>query len=297
MQADSYPFTSRFVEIEGVKMHYVDEGEGEVILMLHGNPTWSYLYRHIIKALATKFRCVAPDLIGFGLSEKPSDADYCMRAHIRRLAAFIEALELRQLTLVMQDWGGIIGLGHAVEDKGNVKRLVILNTAGFLPRGRKALAVMLTSGLPVLSLLKVPLLGELAVLHFNLFVRWGIPLGVHNRKRLTKEVMEGYLLPFPDYASRRAVLRSPRQIPMTPLSPTWHLLRTIERGLDGWHVPAQIIWGMKDPIFTPWFIRRFEELLPNHRPTIRIQNASHFLQEDNPEPIIRGIGRFMQEPT
>jgi len=264
--------------------------------MLHGNPTWSYLYRNFIRDLRGEYRCVAPDHLGFGYSDKPHRGDYSMRAHIMRLGCFIDRLGLDDITLVGQDWGGIIGLGWAVHNKARVKRLVILNTAGFAPPGRAAALRMDPRpwGMLLVLPLKIPLVGELFVQGMNGFVKKLLPIGVHHKERLDARTMQGYADPYSTWESRRAQLKSVRQIPYTRRHPTWRLLEEIGAELEGWEVPTQIIWGMRDPIFVPWFIEEFERRLPNHAPTVRIEDAGHFLQEDTPEPIITAIRDFMR---
>lgn len=195
MTPPDYPFASHFAAVSGHRMHYVDEGRGETLLLLHGNPTWSYLYRHVISGLSDRYRCIAPDHLGFGLSDKPADADYSMRAHVMRLETFVQALDLRDVTLVVQDWGGVIGLSWAVRHKALVERLVVLNTTGFVPDTPRELAALrpMPWGFPLLWSLRIPVLGELFVQGMAGFVRYLVPLGVHHRERLTGDVMAGYL--------------------------------------------------------------------------------------------------------
>ncbi|MCW5830533.1 MAG: alpha/beta fold hydrolase [Deltaproteobacteria bacterium] len=290
-----YGFESHYVEIDGHRIHYVDEGQGEVLLMVHGNPTWSYLYRHFISGLKDSYRCIALDHLGFGYSGKPKWADYSMRAHIMRLDSFISKLGLKDITLVVQDWGGIIGLSWAARHKELVKRLVVMNTAAFLPRQPLELLRMkpVPWGFPLLWSLKIPVLGELFVQGLNGFARFMVPLGTSHRERLTPEVMAGYLDPYPTWKSRKAHLESVRQIPILPSHPTWQLLQETGQEISGWEVPAQIIWGMKDPVFVPWFLEEFERRLPNHAPTLKIGDASHFLQDDTPGIIVARIREFL----
>lgn len=296
MSYDAYPFQSRFVTVDGQRMHYVDEGSGETILLLHGNPTWSYLYRHIIGDLAKDYRCVAPDHLGFGFSDKPRRGDYSMRAHIMRLDAFVSKLGLRDVTVVAQDWGGVIGLGWAARHKDLVKRLVPMNTTGFVPSDRRGLAGVrpLPWGLLGLWSLKIPVFGEVFVQGLNGFARVLLPAGIHHRERLTPGVMEGYLDPYATWSSRRAHLASVRQVPLLRSHPTWRLLQETGAELEGWTVPTQLIWGMKDPVFVPWFLEEFERRLPNHAPSVRIEDASHFLQDDRPDLISETIRQFMR---
>ncbi len=292
-----YGFSSKFVELDAHRIHYVDEGTGETILMVHGNPTWSYLYRHFINGLRNSFRCIAPDHLGFGYSEKPKWADYSMRAHIMRLDSFVNKLDLRDITLVVQDWGGIIGLSWATRHKDRIKRLVVMNTAAFLPRRPADLLRMrpLPWGFPLLWSLKLPVFGELFVQGLNGFAKYMVPLGTNHRERLTPDVMGGYLDPYPTWNSRKAHLESVRQVPILPSHPTWQLLQETGEEIRGWEVPTQIIWGMKDPVFVPWFMDEFERRLPNHAPTLRIGDASHFLQDDTPQVIIGRIREFMAQ--
>lgn len=291
---DHYEFESHYQMVAGHRMHYVDEGQGPTVLMLHGNPTWSYLYRHIILGLMDSYRCVAPDHLGFGLSDKPKGIDLSMRSHIARLDEFVTALDLRDITLMVQDWGGIIGLGWAVKHKDRVRRLVIMNTTGFVPDPKKVRAMRPAPwGLALLWMFKIPGLGELFVQGINGFARYLIPFANHQTSRLTTDVMAGYLDVYPTWSSRRAHLASVRQVPMTSRSPTWKLLQEIDRELTGWLVPTQLIWGMRDPVFVPWFLREFERRLPNHAPSLQIPNAGHFLQDDAPEPIIERTREFL----
>jgi cis-3-alkyl-4-acyloxetan-2-one decarboxylase len=299
-----FDFASQYTEVAGHRMHYLDEGQGETLLLLHGNPTWSYLYRHIIGALRSEFRCVAPDHLGFGYSDKPADADYSMRAHVMRLESFVQTMGLKDITLVVQDWGGVIGLSWAVRHKALVKRLVVLNTAGFVPESPRQLARLkpVPWGFPLLWSLRLPLFGELFVQGLNGFVKYLLPVGTHHKERLSPEVMRGYLDPYPTWSSRRAHLASVRQVPMRPKDPAWQLLRETGAELEGWTVPTQIVWGMRDPVFVPWFLEEFERRLPNHLPSVRIDDASHFLQDDRPAPIVDAIrtlcnSRSLQESS
>lgn len=291
IELDNYDFDSHYVNIAEGRIHYVDEGSGPTLLMVHGNPTWSYLYRHMIHGLKDKFRCVAIDQLGFGLSDKPADADYSVRAHNRRLGEIIEQIGLEKFTPVVQDWGGPITLRWAVDHKDRIERLVILNTIGFVPK-REDLNLTKIWALGLLGSLKTPLLGELLIRGLHLFVRRGVPGAIYNKRSKTRERLKGYLLPHPDYASRAGILKFPREIPVSPFHHNIAYLREIEAGLEGWDVPTQIIWGMKDPAFNIGLARHFERLLPNHAPTVEIPNASHFLQEDTPEPIVEAIRTF-----
>lgn len=294
MMYDAYDFDSHIVEIDGYRLHYVDEGAGEIVLFLHGNPTWSYLYRHQIRGLRDSYRCIAPDHLGFGFSDKPRRADYRMSAHIARLNQLVSQLGLSDITLVVQDWGGIIGLSWAVDHKDLVRRLVILNTTAFFPRSRSEMLRIrpLPYAIPMLWLLKIPGLGELFVQGLNGFARLVVFTTSH-KERMTREVIAGYLDPYPTWGSRRAHLKSVRQIPMRTNGSIARLLRETDAKLTGWEVPTQLIWGMRDPVFTSWFLRGFERRLPNHAPSLEIADAGHFLQDDTPDVITEKIREFL----
>ncbi|MCB0219338.1 MAG: alpha/beta fold hydrolase, partial [Chrysiogenetes bacterium] len=197
IKLDNYDFDSHYVNLPEGRIHYIDVGSGPTLLMVHGNPTWSYLYRHMIHGLSDKFRCVAIDHLGFGLSDKPSDADYSVPAHARRLGEVIEVIGLEKLTPVVQDWGGPTGLHWAVNHKDRVERLVIMNTIGFVPR-REDLDLSKIWALALLGSLKTPVLGEALIRGLHLFVRRGVPGAIYNRQSKTRERMKGYLLPHPD---------------------------------------------------------------------------------------------------
>ena len=288
---DRYDFESHYVNLPEGRIHYVDEGSGPVLLMVHGNPTWSYLYRHMIHGLKDRFRCVAIDHLGFGLSDKPGGADYSVPAHSRRLGQVVDAIGLEKVTPVVQDWGGPITLNWAGRNKARVERLVIMNTIGFMP-GSGDLDLSKVWALGILGSLKTPLLGELLIQRLHLFVRFGMAAAIYNKQSKTRARLAGYLYPHQDYASRAGILKFPREIPMSPFHPNVKFLREIGENLDGWDVRTQLIWGLKDPAFPVQLARRFEQLLPNHSPTVEIPNASHFLQEDTPEPIIAALRKF-----
>ncbi|MEW5735226.1 MAG: alpha/beta fold hydrolase [Thermodesulfobacteriota bacterium] len=294
---DRFDVRPKTVEIEGDLLSYADEGEGPAVLLLHGNPTWSFLYRHLIHDLRKDHRVIAPDFLGYGLSDKPQDGDYRMEAHIRRLSAFIEKLSLSGITLVCQDWGGIIGLSYASRNKERFAGLVPMNTAAF---GPQALSELSRCGSPWafgwLWSFKTPYLGDKMALDWNLFLRAALSLGMENRgTRLTGRVLRGYLYPFQRKQDRTAILASVRQVPMTPFSPVAKLLRKTEKAIAGWDVPARMVWGMRDPVFGPWFLERFEELLPNHGRSVRVETGGHFLPEDEPDAVVAAVREFLKK--
>ena len=281
----TWPYEPHFYEQDGVRLHYVDEGQGEPIVMLHGNPTWGYLYRNFIPALSKTNRCIVPDEMGFGKSDKPLDKPYTLDRHIENFSALVEELDLSDITLVMQDWGGPIGLGFAVEQPERVKRLVILNTWAFrIPEGA-ALA-------PLLDLFRQPHVGEAMVQGLNLFVEGFLPAGIHHKERIN-EIMPAYRAPFPDWNSRIGTLAYPRDIPVGDDHPSTPAMGNIQDNLGKLNVPTTIIWGMLDPAIPPPLINTWTGVYP-HAEVHRIDTASHFLQEDEPEQIVSHIQDFLK---
>lgn len=281
----SWPYEPRSFEYGGVRLHYVDEGSGEPVVMLHGNPTWGYVYRRFVARLAASRRCVVPDHMGFGRSEKPLDGgQYTLGRHVENLSALLLELDLHDVTLVMQDWGGPIGFGFAVEHPERVKRLVILNTWAFLyPEG--------TTLHGLLELFRQPHVGEAMVQALNLFVEGYLPGGIHHKERLP-EIMPAYRAPFPDYNSRVGTLAFPRDIPVGGGHPSAPTMRRIEENLRRLYVPTVLIWGMRDPDFEPSVVEEWTEVYP-HAEVHRIDTAGHFSQEDEPERIVGIIQDFL----
>jgi pimeloyl-ACP methyl ester carboxylesterase len=220
----SWPYAPHFCEHEGVRLHYVDEGAGEPVMMLHGNSTWSYVYRNFIASLSANRRCVVPDHMGFGRSDKPLDEGrYRLTSHVKNLTTLLLALDLRDTTLIMQGWGGPIGFGFATEHPERIKRLVILKPWAFLyPEGTKL------HGL--LELFCQPHVGEAMVQALNLFVEGCLPGGIYHKERLP-ELMPVYRAPFPDYNSRIGTLAFPRDIPVGDKHPSAPTMRGIEENL------------------------------------------------------------------
>ncbi|MCH7579819.1 MAG: alpha/beta fold hydrolase [Chloroflexi bacterium] len=281
----TWPYKPRFYEHDGVKLHYVDEGEGDPIVMLHGNPTWGYLYRNFIPPLSQTNRCVAPDHMGFGKSDKPLDKQYTLARHIENFTALMDELELKDITLVMQDWGGPIGLGFGVEHAGRIKRLVILNTWAFrIPEG-SPLA-------PLLELFRQPNVGEAMVQGLNLFVEGFLPAGIYHKEKLDT-FMPAYRAPFPDWNSRIGTLEFPRDIPVGDDQRSSETMAKIQDALVNINVPTTIIWGMQDPAIPPPLIEAWKGVYP-HAEEHRIETASHFLQEDEPEQIVELIQDFLR---
>ena len=279
-----YPFESRFLDLGGIRYHYLDEGRGKPLVMVHGNPTWSFYYRHLIAEMRERYRVVAPDHIGCGLSDKPQRYDYRLERHVSNLEALVEHLGLENITLVMHDWGGPVAMGYAVRHPGNVKRFVVFNTAAFwLPR------------IPwFLRLSRLPGFGAAAVRALNLFAAVATVVGCRHRERMTKEVRAGYLYPYDSYANRIAILRFVEDIPVDERHPSFALLRSIEAGLTRFRRhPMIIIWGRRDPVFTDLFLASWQERFPQ-AVVKRLDDAGHYVVEDAHERIIPWLNEFLE---
>ncbi|MEN6450238.1 MAG: alpha/beta fold hydrolase [Thermoguttaceae bacterium] len=281
-----YPFASRELLLGGQRCHYVDEGDGDVLLLVHGNPTWSFYWREIIRALRDRYRVIAVDNIGCGLSAKPSPRDYSFRLaqRVADLNELIEKLDLRKITLVAHDWGGGIGMGAAVAAPDRFARFVLMNTAAFrAPKCPWAI-----------NLCRLPGFGPVAVQGLNLFVRRALKTTVCKPERLTPAVRAGYLAPYDTWANRAAVLRFVLDIPMSASHPTFQTLIDIENGLPQFAGrPICLFWGMQDWCFTPAFLDRFLEYFPRAE-VHRLANAGHYIVEDAHEQIAPLMANFLE---
>ena len=276
-----YPFAENWFERNGTAMHYVDEGEGEAtVLMLHGNPTWSYLYRHMIKALRSKCRCVAPDYPGFGHSDHPPDYDYTPMAHAEWVAALIDELALERIILVVQDWGGPIGLSIAVSQPERIAGIVLCNSWCW-PPFLNARVFSWVMGGP---------LGPWLHLRHNFFARVMVPAGIYRKEIKKPALFKAYTDQFPTPDSRRGTYVFPREIRK---SAKW--LASIEDKLPALsEKPAEMVWAMRDPAFgKEYYIRKWQTFFPD-APVDRVEHASHFIQEDAPDRIVPAVERILE---
>jgi haloalkane dehalogenase len=278
-----YPFASQFATIDGQQMHYVDDGRGPTLLLVHGNPTWSFHWRELILALRSKQRLVAPDHIGCGLSDKPQKYDFRLARHIENLVEFIEKRDLSDITLLAQDWGGAIGLGAALARPERFSRFVLFNTAAFR-----------STWMPWrIRLCRAPFLGAFAIRGMNAFVRAALRMAVEKRERLTAAVRTGIAAPYDTWSNRVAIDRFVKDIPLSPRHPSYETLKRIEEGLPRLaDKPFQFIWGMRDWCFTPAFLNRFLEFFP-HAEVHRLENAGHWVVEDALERVVPLVERFI----
>lgn len=285
-----YPFQDKYVDVGGSTMHYIEAGRAGLrrptILLLHGNPTWSFLYRKFMEPLSKVARVIAVDHVGFGRSDHPADPSYhTLEQHIQNLEGFCKALKLKRVIPVVQDWGGPIGLGWATRHPESVAGLVIMNTWAFTEHEPLKL------GAPFKAL-KAKGVGEYMFGNRNLFVERFIP------KLLMAPpepgVMDAYRHPFPNRQSRAALVGTPRMIPTSSKHPDWATMDAIEKALPGLNVPARILWGAKDPAFGKRYAHAFHSLLPNAEPPEFFDDAGHWLQEDIPERLVAHIRDFVK---
>jgi haloalkane dehalogenase len=281
----TFPFEPRYRRVAGdVRLHYVDEGEGQPVLMLHGNPTWSYIYRRFIPPVAEAgYRAIAVDHMGFGRSDRPHGHErYTLRTHVENMLAFIRELDLRDITLVMQDWGGPIGFGAAVQEPQRVGRLVIMNTGvGVFPSA---------TPMPFHDPFKQKGLGEMLALGANLFVE--AMFGGMRPENATELVAEAYRAPFPDYYSRVPILAFARDVPLGHEHPTAPYIAEIAAKLPELVRPTLVAWAMRDRIFPPMLLEVWRATYP-HAEVLELPDARHYLQEDEPEALVERLIGFL----
>lgn len=267
-----YAFAPHYVEFAGMRMHYVGEGSGDPILLLHGEPTWSYLYRRMIPLLTAQFRVIAPDYLGFGRSDKPlAIEDYTYDLHVASIRALVEGLDLRRITVVVQDWGGPIGLRVAVESKDRFARLVVLNTGLFASKGW-------------------PTPGFMQWRDFAERAGRDMPVGRIIQSATTRELddqtLRAYEAPWPGPEAKAGVAAFPLLVPLTRDDPNAAAMLQVTEALRAWEIPALVCWSDSDPVFPLKAGEAMARLLPGAAGEVHtISGASHMLQEDAGEQI------------
>ena len=263
-----YPFAAKKISIHGHNLSFLDQGGGRVIVMLHGNPTWSFYYRNLVNLLQENYRVIAPDHMGCGFSDKPQDYSYTLKTHIDNLETLLADLGIEKFSLVVHDWGGAIGMGLAVRYPERVESIVVLNTAAF--RSQR---------IPLrISICRVPLLGDLIVRGFNGFARGAVTMAV--TQKMAPAVVRGYLQPYDSWAHRLAILRFVQDIPLTPKDDSWQDLLQIENGLAQFqNTPMLILWGGKDFCFTRHFYEEWQQRFPGAESHF-FPDAGHYVLED-----------------
>jgi haloalkane dehalogenase len=277
-----------YLDLHGLRYHYLDEGRGEPVVMLHGNPTWSFYYRDLVRGLRDDYRTVVPDHIGCGRSDKPDDSHYpyTLERRVRDLEALLDHLGLcEDLTLVLHDWGGMIGMAFASRHPERVRRLVVLNTAAFrLPHGKR---------LPwSLWLCRDTPLGPLLVRGLNLFCRGAARFCA--RRRLPPAVRAGYLAPYDSWRNRIAVLRFVQDIPLRPGDPAYDLVSEVQDGLHRFRGrPMLVCWGGRDFVFDADFLAEWQRRFPEAE-VHGFPDAGHYVLEDAGAAIVPLVRDFLK---
>ena len=289
-----YPFQSHYLSIphrigDGFRnslIHFVDEGaKGTPILFLHGNPTWSFAFRNLIIGLRGEHRCIAPDHLGCGLSERPQGVVHRLADRSHLILQLLDALKIDKVSLFTHDWGGAIGMKFAVDHPDRIERIVLTNTAAF-PSENISWRI---------NLCRQPIIGRCINQHFNGFL--GAALFMATTRRLTADVKQGYLLPYRRNRDRLAIHQFVRDIPMHPEHPSYPALASIPENLDKLRdKPTCVIWGMQDFCFTPFFLERWRELIP-HASFHELPDAGHFLFEDAGPECLSILQSFFVDPA
>jgi cis-3-alkyl-4-acyloxetan-2-one decarboxylase len=291
MSYPDYPFTGQHFEVRpGIRMHYLDEGprDAPVVLMLHGNPSWSYYWRRLVLALRGRYRCIVPDHVGMGLSDKPDDAAYAytLQSRVDDLNTLLQRLgSERDITLAVHDWGGMIGFGWALTHADAIKRLIITNTASFPLPAAKAMPWQLNLG-------RNTWLGALLIRGVNAFAAGAAKQGVVTP--MPADVRRAYCAPYDSWAHRIATLRFVQDIPLSPADRAWSLVEAAGRKLPEFaDRPALLGWGLQDFVFDQHFLDGFTRALPKAE-VHAYADAGHYVLEDKHAVLISKIVEFLQ---
>lgn len=276
-----YPFAAHYLKLPAGRLHYVDEGAGSPLVMVHGNPTWSFLYRKLITRLQGGYRCVAPDHLGFGLSDKPKEWSYLPEAHAANLTALIDDLELSDITMVVQDWGGPIGLSYAVTHPENVTRIVIMNTWAW-PVNHDPYYIAFSGfvGGPI---------GRMLIQRNNFFANTIMRQAFGDKQKLTPAAHAQYLKALDNPDDRTGCMVFPKQIiDSSPwLASLWEKIGVLR------NKPVLIVWGMKDIAFREKELRHWQQAFPAAR-TVELATVGHFVQEEAPDELAAAVVPFLR---
>lgn len=285
-----YPFKSSYMDLNGLKYHFLDQGSGEPVVMIHGNPTWSFYYRNLINKLSPHFRAIAVDHIGCGLSDKPGTDryNYTLKNRVDDIEALIDFLELKdKITLVLHDWGGMIGIAYALRFPERISRIVIMNTAAFFPPGNKKLPLRLR------LLRNFRLLATPAVLGLNLFAYSALYMATH--KGLSKDVKSGLIAPYNCWKNRIATLKFVHDIPVSKKDTSYNLVKSVDENLNKLAgIPMLICWGEHDFVFDVSYLAEWQRRFPNAE-VHAFSNAGHYVLEDEPEKICMLVEAFLNK--
>lgn len=290
MKFPDYPDNSSYAVINNRKMHYLEGGKehSETVVMLHGNPSWSFYYRHLFTALTKQYHCIVPDHIGMGLSDKPAKGEYefTLKQRVDDLDALLSSLDVdNKLTLIVHDWGGMIGMAYATRYPDKIKRLVISNTAAFhIPQGKQV---------PwQLKLSRTPIIGSLLIQGLNAFCRGGVIQCV-TRKAMTKEIKKAYLAPYDSWAHRFSVLRFVEDIPLDKEHESYGVVDEVDKNLQQFSkLPMLVCWGLNDFVFDVNYLNEWKKRMPDAE--FHEFDAGHYLLEDAGDDVIPLIQRFLK---
>ena len=278
-----YPFKPKKISINGHALSYLDEGQGSPIVMLHGNPTWSFYYRKLVSLLQNNHRVIVPDHMGCGLSDKPQDYPYLLKTHIDNTETLLKELGIDKFSLVVHDWGGAIGMGLAARKSDRVESIVVMNTAAF-----RSLRIPLR-----ISLCRIPFLGDIIVRGFNGFAKGAVTMAV--TKKMTPEIARGYIAPYNSWANRIAVLRFVQDIPLSSDDKSWNTITAIENSLIQFqNTPMLVLWGGKDFCFTRHFYEEWLQRFPDAKGHY-FADAGHYVLEDAFESLAPLVTTFFQK--
>ncbi len=283
-----YPFNGKRLDLDGLGYHYLDEGTGAPVVMLHGNPSWSFYYRNLVLALRDRYRCIAPDHIGCGLSDKPGDDryEYTLSRRVADLEQLLDTLGVMEnITLVVHDWGGMIGMAYAVRHPERISRLVILNTGAFHLPGKKQFPLSLI-------ICRDTVLGTLLVRGFNAFSAGAAHVGC-KRNPMSPELRALYRLPYDSWRNRIATLRFVQDIPLFPGDPGYDLVSAVSDGIGRFSaLPMLICWGERDFVFDRHFLAEWRQRFPDAE-VHGYPDCGHYILEDAKEEVVPLISGFL----
>ena len=283
-----YPFESHFLTISGHRYHYLEEGTGDPVVMIHGNPSWSFYFRELIQKLSPNYHCLVPDHIGMGYSDKPGDDtySYTFPQRVKDLEDFLHAKGVsKDITLILHDWGGLIGMSYARRHPDAIKKIVLLNTAAFhLPERKK---------IPFAIWITRTFLGAFFVRAFNAFSLGAALIGV-KQKKMSREVRRAYCAPYDSWNNRIATLRFVQDIPLRKKDPGYDYVMDLQNHLHLFqNTPVLIAWGLKDLVFDIHFLEKWLEYFP-HAQAHRFENCGHYILEDAQEEVGQLIVDFLE---
>lgn len=286
-----YPYESNFVNVGGHNLHYIDKGEGKPVLMVHGNPTWSFYFHNQINALSNQYRCIVPDHIGCGFSDKPDTKgyQYTLRSRVSDLDALINHLDLNEkINLVVHDWGGMIGLTWAVDRLDLIDKIIITNTSGFFLPHDKSLPKRLWL-IKYLSWFAIP-----AVLGFNIFSKAALYMAT--AKKLSPKLKRGLTEPYNSWKNRIATLKFVQDIPISERDESYAIVEHVDRHLSRLDDSKLLfLWGKKDFVFDLTFFNEFRRRFPRAESKV-FHNAGHYLFLDRPDETSQLIREFLNKP-